>query len=138
MKHLSSLIMFLILASLACSLTDAPTPTVENLSIKTATRSPVPNEAVATPANVNDYAIFSINVQDFSYPAQSAAVLDKIISLHEKYNLPVDIYLTDVMAKIYAEQDAMWTMYEQTVIYVASQQGHIAPVNLPMVLDMLR
>lgn len=77
-------------------------------------------------------------MQDFSYPAQLAVVLDKIISLHEKYNLPVDIYLTDVMAKIYAEQDAMWTMYEQTVIYVASQQGHIAPVNLPMVLDMLR
>ncbi|MBK6793914.1 MAG: hypothetical protein IPG80_15610 [Anaerolineales bacterium] len=26
----------------------------------------------AVPVNVNDYAIFSINVQDFSYPEQSA------------------------------------------------------------------
>jgi hypothetical protein len=30
---------------------------------------------------VSDYAIFSINVQDFSLPAESATVLDKIITL---------------------------------------------------------
>lgn len=35
------------------------------------------------------------------------------------------------------EQDAMWTMYEQTVIYVASQQNRIGAVNLPMILEML-
>ena len=36
-----------------------------------------------------------------------------------------------------AEQDAMWAMYEQTVIYVASQNNRIGMVNLPMVLDMI-
>jgi hypothetical protein len=37
-----------------------------------------------------------------------------------------------------AEQDAMWAMYEQTMIYVASQSNRIGAVNLPMVLDMIR
>lgn len=55
------------------------------------------------------YALFSINVQDFSYPDKSAALLDKIITLHEQYNLPVDIYITDTMAAIYAEEyPALW------------------------------
>lgn len=72
-------LIFPILLSLACGLTSAP-------------------------VNVNNYAIFSTNVQDFSCPAQSAAVLDRIITLHETYNVPVDIYLTDVIAQIYAEQ----------------------------------
>jgi hypothetical protein len=99
----------LLFALLACSLTGAPTPTAEIPPIETATQVQVSTEAATVeptvaPANLNDYAIFSINVQDFSYPEQSAAVLDKIISLHEAYNAPVDIYLTDVMAQIYAEQ----------------------------------
>jgi hypothetical protein len=36
------------------------------------------------------------------------------------------------------EQDAMWAMYEQTVIYVASQSNRVGIVNLPMVLDMIQ
>ena len=100
-----------VLLSLACSLTSAPmteTPSVENQPAETRP-APITVEAAtstltAAPVNVNDYAIFSINVQDFSYPEQSAAVLDRIISLHETYNVPVDIYLTDVMTQIYAEQ----------------------------------
>ena len=54
----------------------------------------------ATVAPIYDYAIFSINVQDFSCPKQSVAVLDRIISLHEACNIPVDICLTDGMAEI--------------------------------------
>lgn len=42
----------------------------------------------ATVAPIYDYAIFSINVQDFSCPEQSVAVLDRIISLHEAYMKP--------------------------------------------------
>ena len=108
------IILFLpILLSLACNLTSAPVteipaPAVLEQPAETQP-APVTEEAVismptAIPVNVNDYAIFSINVQDFSYPEQSAAVLDRIITLHETYNVPVDVYLTDVMAQIYAEQ----------------------------------
>lgn len=48
--------------------------------------------------------IFSINTQDFSYPDSSAAFLNRIIDLHEKYLIPVDVYLTTWMATIYKEQ----------------------------------
>jgi len=44
---------------------------------------------------------FSINVQDFSYPELSAATVGRIVDLHERYRLPVDIYLTDTMLDAY-------------------------------------
>lgn len=81
-----------------------------------AVQSPVPiaatptftatTEATASPVSalIGDYAIFSINIQDFSHPAESAALLNRILDLHEETGVPVDIYLTDVMARIYAEQ----------------------------------
>ncbi|HMS00235.1 MAG TPA: hypothetical protein PKE62_13355 [Anaerolineales bacterium] len=68
----------------------------------TATQPPATTEA-SLPVT-DDYAVFSINVQDFSHPAESAAVLNRILDLHEELNVPVDVYLTDVMARIYAEQ----------------------------------
>jgi hypothetical protein len=37
-----------------------------------------------------------------------------------------------------AEQDAVWAMYEQTVVYVASQRDRIGTVNLPMVLNTIK
>lgn len=98
-----------IFLTVACSFS-APSPaaplspteavSVPPTSITTETAS----ASITEPANLNDYVIFSINVQDFSYPEQSAAILDRIITLHETYNVPVDIYLTDIMAQIYAEQ----------------------------------
>ncbi len=96
----------LILITLACNLLtpqSAPAPAAEtqaSAAAPTVTPEPPP---VDLPEALF-YAIFSINVQDFSYPAESAAVLDKIITLHEAYAMPVDIYLTDVMASIYAEE----------------------------------
>ncbi|MBI5943597.1 MAG: hypothetical protein HY864_04455 [Chloroflexi bacterium] len=100
-----------ILFSLACNLASTPmmeSPSVESLPAETQPASITVEAPISTPmaapANLSDYAIFSINVQDFSYPDQSAAVLNRIITLHETYNVPVDIYLTDVMAQIYAEQ----------------------------------
>jgi hypothetical protein len=48
------------------------------------------------------FITFSINVQDFSYPALSAATVSRIVDLHEQYRLPVDIYLSDTMLDLYA------------------------------------
>ncbi|RME81929.1 MAG: hypothetical protein D6775_12265, partial [Caldilineae bacterium] len=36
-----------------------------------------------------------------------------------------------------AEQAARWTLYEQTVRYVASQRQRLTPVNLPQILAMV-
>lgn len=53
-------------------------------------------------AATGDAVTFSINVQDFGHPAESTVTLNRIIDLHEKYNVPVDIYLTGQMAEIFA------------------------------------
>lgn len=49
------------------------------------------------------YITFSINTQDFSYPEKSIATLNNIITLHEEYQIPVDIYLT-TMVDVYAAE----------------------------------
>ncbi len=48
-----------------------------------------------------EFLTFSINVQDFSYPELSAATVAKLVTLHEAYQLPVDIYLSDTMLNIF-------------------------------------
>lgn len=48
-------------------------------------------------ATAGDWLTFSLNVQDFAYPDRSAATVDRVISLHERYQLPLDVYLTDTM-----------------------------------------
>lgn len=97
----------ILLITLACNLSTNQ-PMTERESAETQPTRIISETGTSTPtaapAQINAYAIFSINVQDFSYPEQSAAVLDRIITLHETYNVPVDIYLTDVMAQIYSEQ----------------------------------
>ncbi len=50
------------------------------------------------------YITFSINTQDFSYPEESITALNNIISLHEEYQIPVDIYLTTTMFDVYGAQ----------------------------------
>lgn len=57
--------------------------------------------ALTGAAAAGDFLTFSINVQDFSYPEQSAATVSRIIDLHERYQLPVDIYLLDTMLDVY-------------------------------------
>ena len=46
-------------------------------------------------ATAGDWLTFTLNVQDFAYPDRSAATVDRVITLHEQYKVPVDIYLTD-------------------------------------------
>lgn len=57
--------------------------------------------ALTGAAAAGDFLTFSINVQDFSYPELSAATVSRIIDLHERYQLPVDIYLLDTMLDVY-------------------------------------
>lgn len=50
------------------------------------------------------YTAFIINVHDWTDSEMSIAILNKIIDLHEEYEMPVDIYLDDQVTQIYAEQ----------------------------------
>lgn len=68
-----------------------------------AASTPAAPPSTAAPAT-QDYVTFSINAQDFAYPELSIALLHKIITLHEQYQIPVDIYLTTTMTDLYAAQ----------------------------------
>lgn len=60
-------------------------------------------ETSTGPANTI-YVSFILNVHDWVFPAESIATLGRIIDLHEQYQQPVDIYLTDPMLQIYLTQ----------------------------------
>ena len=63
----------------------------------TSTGSVPPTE---TPGPASVRVLFAVNVQDFAHPDESAAILDRLVSLHEDTGVAVDIYLTDDMARI--------------------------------------
>jgi len=48
--------------------------------------------------------VFHLNVQDFSYPAESIAVITRALDLHERLGIPVDVYLTTWMVDLYQAQ----------------------------------
>lgn len=63
--------------------------------------SPTSDSAPTGLADLN--VTFSINVQDFAYPELSADVVDRIVALHEELDVPVDVFLTDEIARQYED-----------------------------------
>ena len=58
----------------------------------------------------NELVTFSLNIQDFSYAALSADLLDRAVSLHEAWGVPVDVFLTTWMVDLYSgEYPALWS-----------------------------
>lgn len=51
------------------------------------------------------YTAFIINTHDWVNPEKSAATLNRIIDIHEQYDIPVDIYLDDHVIQLYEEQE---------------------------------
>lgn len=74
----------------------------------------------------SDYAIFSINVQDFSYPDRSIATVNHILDIHERYNIPVDFYLTTTMTDLF-EQMSPALLQRLKTSPVASVSYHVRP-----------
>lgn len=72
------------------------------------------------------YVAFIINVHDFSQPEQSITAVNKIIDLHEQYQLPVDIYLDDAMVQVYEEQSPALIERLKSSQYVAVSY-HLRP-----------
>lgn len=53
--------------------------------------------------NYTDYFTFSLNTQDYAYPDLSIAMLRKVVDAHERYQIPVDVYLTTTMIDLYEQ-----------------------------------
>ncbi len=77
-------------------------------------------------ADPEAYVVFSINVQDFTYPDRSADVLRRIIDLHEKLGVPVDLYLTTTMVDL-CEESAPDLLERLKSSKFASVSYHVRP-----------
>lgn len=42
-----------------------------------------------------NYILFTLNYNEWAFPEKSAAALKRVIEIHEKYNVPIDIYVSD-------------------------------------------
>ncbi len=84
----------------------------------------------AAPAGADDPrqddVLFSINVQDFSYPERSAMTVLRILAIHEQYGIPVDFYLTGPIAAAY-ERIAPDLLERLRESRVASVNYHVRP-----------
>lgn len=50
------------------------------------------------------YVSFILNVHDWTSPDKSIATVGRVIDIHEKYHVPVDIYLDDPVVQMYASK----------------------------------
>ncbi len=50
-----------------------------------------------------DYIFFTVNIHDWVYPENSAESLNKLVDLHNEYELYVDFYLADPIFQIYLD-----------------------------------
>lgn len=82
----------------------APEPTATFAALPQQPLAPTRAAKATSAPTTQDYITFSINTQDFAYPEQSIAILNKIIALHEQHQIPVDIFLTDTMVSLYEKQ----------------------------------
>lgn len=50
------------------------------------------------------YVLFTLNTHDWVFGEKSTATVQRVIEIHERYNVPVAVYLTDPMVQLYTEQ----------------------------------
>ena len=64
----------------------------------------------AGPGNPAAYFTFTLNTQDFSYPDESAALVTRVLDLHETLGVPLDVSFTTSHAELFAAQyPDLWT-----------------------------
>ena len=91
-KFLALLIASFLLFS-SCGETQAPSP------------EPTPDPLPDLVTENKIYTIFTLNVHDWVYPEDSAETMHRVIDIHEKYNTPLDIFVTDPVFQYYVEED---------------------------------
>lgn len=92
--------LLLLLTGAGCTSTTPSTDTTESPS-----SSNTPSEEAKITLSETVYTSFVINTHDWTEPEESIATLNRLLDLHEKYDLPIDIYLNDPMVQLY-EQEA--------------------------------
>jgi hypothetical protein len=90
------------------------------------TEQPAVVETAHTYPDVGYFPIFSLNIHDWGDIGESVAAVTRVLDIHEKYGVPVDLYFTDPLFRLYVKQapeliDRLKTSTVATVAY------HIRP-----------
>ncbi|MSR86092.1 hypothetical protein EXS74_01710 [Candidatus Woesearchaeota archaeon] len=102
------IIIFLLLVLSACSVeTIEKDPSLKGTLNENKDNETAPNEETTDSETEKytfdkTYFLFTINTQDYVYPQESVETINRIIDIHEKYNVAVDIYLEDQIFQYYA------------------------------------
>ena len=75
-----------------------------------------------------DYVQFTLNVHDWVFPDRSIEATERTIEIHEKYNVPVDIYLDDPTIQNYME-NAPELINKLKTSSVVTISYHLRPPN---------
>ena len=91
-------------------------------------QSDTPAEVVDTGLSPDSriHVLFTINTHDWVYLDRSIETLDRVIDIHEQYDVPVDIYLTDPMVQGYQTSHGELMTRMQTSDLVAMSY-HVRP-----------
>jgi len=77
------------------------------------------------------YVLFTVNTQEFIYSEESAETINRIIDLHEEYDVPVDLYLTEDILRTYEEMapDLVERLKTSPVVAVSYHSRPPVPYN---------
>jgi hypothetical protein len=91
--------------------------TQEDKTIETTT-----NEFEIEVSSTQNYTMFSLNVHDWVFPEDSIETVHRVIDIHEKYQIPIDIYLTGPTLHNYEDLDPTLVERLQTseVVFISS------------------
>jgi hypothetical protein len=114
-KHFLSLCIFSLILFSACSSEEAPVieetseSSEEEIMEETTTDEPEETEeeeevALDLPTEDKIYTIFSMNTHDWVFPERSIETLNKVIDIHEEYDVGVNIHISNPMLHVYLEQ----------------------------------
>jgi hypothetical protein len=81
---------------------------------------------IITSSSSNSYFTFTLNTQDFAYPDESAALVTKVLDLHETTGMPIDVSFTTSQAALFASRyNSLWRRLVASPLVALST--HIRP-----------
>ena len=72
------------------------------------------------------YILYALNVHDWSHPEESAETVERVIKLHEKYQISLEVFVTDPVFQWYVQNDPELIELMKTSSMV-SMSYHIRP-----------
>ncbi len=128
MHRLLLLIAILVLMGIGCApepLTPPEEPTNE-IVVESPESEPVETETTTRSTEPQIYVQFVTNVHDWLFPEKSIETLNRLMDLHEQYEIPVEFHLTDTVTQIYVEQSPELMERIRSSAYVAVSY-HVRP-----------